>query len=301
MPEALAYASIAGVSPVVGLYAAPAGAARSTPRSAAPATSSSARCRRRRRCRRRPSPTSTTGGPDDVLAFTAVLALVTGVLALAAGLLRLGLPRQLHLRAGAQGLHHRPRPDDHHRPGAQAARHREGGGRLLRAAVGRDPPPRRHAGAARSPSASRRSPWSSGCGARARRARLARRRRLRCRRRGAVRPRRQGRRDRRRDRQRTPALGLPDGVGSDDYLRAAGAAAGIMLVGFAEGLGAAKTYAAREPLRDRRQPRAARARRGQPGQRVGQRHGRQRQPLEDRRQRLGGRPLAGVRARRRRC
>ncbi|HET9547584.1 MAG TPA: SulP family inorganic anion transporter, partial [Desertimonas sp.] len=43
-----------------------------------------------------------------------------------------------------------------------------------------------------------------------------------------------------------PELGTPDGVGFDDYLRAAGAAAGIMLVGFAEGLGAAKTYAARE-------------------------------------------------------
>ena len=43
-----------------------------------------------------------------------------------------------------------------------------------------------------------------------------------------------------------PSLGTPDGVGGDDYLRAAGAAAGIMLVGFAEGLGAAKTYAARE-------------------------------------------------------
>ena len=43
-----------------------------------------------------------------------------------------------------------------------------------------------------------------------------------------------------------PELGTPDGVGFNDYLRAAGAAAGIMLVGFAEGLGAAKTYAARE-------------------------------------------------------
>ena len=43
-----------------------------------------------------------------------------------------------------------------------------------------------------------------------------------------------------------PSLGLPDGVGADDFLRSAGAAAGIMLVGFAEGLGAAKTYAARE-------------------------------------------------------
>jgi high affinity sulfate transporter 1 len=42
-----------------------------------------------------------------------------------------------------------------------------------------------------------------------------------------------------------PAVGLPD-VKADDYLQVAPAAAGIMLVGFAEGLGAAKTYAARE-------------------------------------------------------
>ena len=43
-----------------------------------------------------------------------------------------------------------------------------------------------------------------------------------------------------------PSLGTPDGVGFDDYLASAWAALGIMLVGFAEGLGAAKTYAARE-------------------------------------------------------
>jgi high affinity sulfate transporter 1 len=42
-----------------------------------------------------------------------------------------------------------------------------------------------------------------------------------------------------------PSIGLPHGVGYSDYFQAAAAAAGIMLVGFAEGLGAAKTYAAR--------------------------------------------------------
>jgi len=41
-----------------------------------------------------------------------------------------------------------------------------------------------------------------------------------------------------------PALGPPD-VAAADYLKLAAAAAGVMLVGFAEGLGAAKTYAAR--------------------------------------------------------
>jgi hypothetical protein len=41
-----------------------------------------------------------------------------------------------------------------------------------------------------------------------------------------------------------PALGLPD-VAPRDYLTLAGASVGVMLIGFAEGLGAAKTYAAR--------------------------------------------------------
>jgi SulP family sulfate permease len=42
-----------------------------------------------------------------------------------------------------------------------------------------------------------------------------------------------------------PALGLPSGLGLDDYLALVGPAAGVLLVGFAEGLAAAKTYAAR--------------------------------------------------------
>ncbi len=41
-----------------------------------------------------------------------------------------------------------------------------------------------------------------------------------------------------------PALGVPE-VAAADYLALAPAAAGVMLVGFAEGLGAAKTYATR--------------------------------------------------------
>jgi SulP family sulfate permease len=42
-----------------------------------------------------------------------------------------------------------------------------------------------------------------------------------------------------------PAVELPD-VSLADYGRLAGSGVGVMLVGFAEGLGAAKTYAARE-------------------------------------------------------
>ena len=40
-----------------------------------------------------------------------------------------------------------------------------------------------------------------------------------------------------------PALGLPHGVGWRDYLSLFGPAIGVLLIGFAEGLGAAKTYA----------------------------------------------------------
>ena len=45
-----------------------------------------------------------------------------------------------------------------------------------------------------------------------------------------------------------PPFGLPD-VGLHGYLDLVGPAAGVMLVGFAEGLGAAKTYAAKAGLR----------------------------------------------------
>lgn len=43
-----------------------------------------------------------------------------------------------------------------------------------------------------------------------------------------------------------PSFGLPGGISWGDYGTLAGSAVGIMLVGFVEGLGAAKTYAARE-------------------------------------------------------
>ncbi|GAA3947391.1 SulP family inorganic anion transporter [Gordonia caeni] len=43
-----------------------------------------------------------------------------------------------------------------------------------------------------------------------------------------------------------PDLGLPAGVGFSDYLSLVVPAAGVVIIGFAEGLGAAKTYAAKE-------------------------------------------------------
>jgi sulfate permease, SulP family len=89
VPEALAYASIAGVSPVVGLYAAPPalilyalfGSSKHLvvgPMAATAALSAAAVA------------DLTTGGPSNFAAFTAMLAIATGVLALLAGLFRLG-------------------------------------------------------------------------------------------------------------------------------------------------------------------------------------------------------------------
>lgn len=43
-----------------------------------------------------------------------------------------------------------------------------------------------------------------------------------------------------------PALGLPDGLAVRDYLDLLGPAVGVLFIGFAEGLGAAKSYAAKE-------------------------------------------------------
>ena len=89
VPEALAYASIAGVSPVVGLYAAPAalifyaafGSSRhlvTGPMAATAALSAAA------------VGDLVAPGSDEFLQLTITLALVVGILALAAGLLRLG-------------------------------------------------------------------------------------------------------------------------------------------------------------------------------------------------------------------
>jgi high affinity sulfate transporter 1 len=89
VPESLAYATIAGVSPVVGLYAAPPalilyaafGSSRQLitgPMSATAALSAAAVA------------DLVTGGPQNFAAFTAMLAIVTGLLALLAGALRLG-------------------------------------------------------------------------------------------------------------------------------------------------------------------------------------------------------------------
>jgi sulfate permease, SulP family len=43
-----------------------------------------------------------------------------------------------------------------------------------------------------------------------------------------------------------PSVGVPEGLGFEDYLALAGAATGVLLLGFVEGLGPAKSYAARD-------------------------------------------------------
>ena len=89
VPESLAYASIAGVSPVIGLYAAPPalvlyallGSSRHLivgPMSATAALSAAAVAE------------FATQGQPEYVTLTAALAIVTGVVALVAGLLRLG-------------------------------------------------------------------------------------------------------------------------------------------------------------------------------------------------------------------
>src|SRR6476660_1831771 len=89
VPEALAYATIAGVSPVVGLYAAPGalilyaafGSSRhlvTGPMAATAALSAAAVAN------------LAAANPKDFLALTTTLALIVGGIALIAGLLRLG-------------------------------------------------------------------------------------------------------------------------------------------------------------------------------------------------------------------
>src|SRR3954465_1304025 len=89
VPEALAYATIAGVSPVVGLYAAPGalilyagfGSSRhlvTGPMAATAALSAAA------------VGDLAAGGSSEFVELTVTLALVVGIMALVAGLLRLG-------------------------------------------------------------------------------------------------------------------------------------------------------------------------------------------------------------------
>ena len=211
------------------------------------------------------------------------------------------VPRQLHLRAGAQGLHRRPRADDHRRPAAEAVRRREGGGDFFEKLWDCLGNLGDTSGLTLAGRRSARSRSCSGCGG-SRPACPARWSPSRW----ASRWSSCSRLDDHgveivgHDRQR-PAVVRPAGRELRRLRpRSRPGRSGVMLVGFAEGLGAAKTYAAREHYEIDAEPRADRARRGEPRRRPVERHGRQRQPLQDRRQRRRPARDAALGARRRR-
>gem|GEM_PF-4509888 len=133
VPEALAYASIAGVSPVVGLYAAPAalvfyaafGSSRHLVAGPMAATAALRGHGGRVRKRRGRLPRDDLGAGDHGRHRGPGRRRAPA-----------GFSRQLHLRAGAERLHRRPRPDDHGRATTQAGRRRRDRRGLLRAALG---------------------------------------------------------------------------------------------------------------------------------------------------------------------
>ena len=152
VPEALAYATIAGVSPVVGLYAAPGalilyaafGSSRHLvvgPMSATAALSAAAVAEFASRAR---AVRDADGGAGRH----------RGIVGGRSRPLAPRLRRKLHLRARVEGVHRRPRADDHGRAGAEAVRGREGRRKLLREDLGPD----------RASSATRGGRrWPSGC------------------------------------------------------------------------------------------------------------------------------------------
>ena len=145
VPQALAYASIANVSPVVGLYAAPGalllyaalGSSRVLvmgPMAAAAALSAATVAdlapvgdQAFARAHRRPGHNGRRRRPDRGPAAPR-------------------LPGRVHQPSRAQGPDHRPRAHDHHRPTAEAARDQRRARRLLRADLAPRHPPRRHTG-----------------------------------------------------------------------------------------------------------------------------------------------------------
>ncbi len=245
VPEALAYATIAGVSPVIGLYAAPPallfyamfGSSRHLvvgPMSATAALSAAAVA------------DLATGGPNDFLAFTGVLAIMTGVIAILAGVLRLGFLANFISEPVLKGfiiglaltiiigqvpkLFGVPKSDGDFFEQLWGVIRHLGDTQWRTFAIG--------ASSLAVVLALRR--WAPVVPASlvavilgvvlvklfdldAKGVEIV------------------GHID-----SGLPRLGLPKGRDIADYLSAAGAAAGVMLVGFAEGLGAAKTYASRE-------------------------------------------------------
>src|SRR5512132_4381048 len=291
VPEALTDASIAGLSPVVGLYAAPGalllyaafGSSRHLvvgPMSATAALSAAAAA---------DVATPSTAG---FVAHTAALAITTGLLALAAGLLRLGFLASFISEPVLKGfiiglaltIIAGQLPDLFGVQGAAGTSSRSSGTCWPAWARPARPPGRRPGLAGPGAGAAPLRPDGArvaGGGAGRDRGRMA------------ARPGRPRRRDRRGDPQR-PAGAGPAGRGRG-RLPEAGLGRRRGDAGrLRRGPGGGQDVRGRPPLRGRRQPGAARPRRGQPGRRPVQRHGGQRQPLQDGRQRVRRGQVAGL-------
>ena len=294
VPEALAYAGIAGVSPVVGLYA---GAGRAdllrrvrfveAPRRRADGGDGGAVGRRhgRHRGSQRWRRRATDHRPRDH----------HRVLRSGRRPRPAGLPRVVHLGAGAEGVHHRPRPHDHRGPAPAHLRRPGYRRRLLREGVGPDRQPGRDArldprrgnGVARArarpaPVRTARPGLVGGGGGRDRG-------------RPAARARGQGRRDRRTDPVRAP-LGGPPRRGLVRLHRPGQLRHRHPPGGVRRRARRGQDLRDEGALPDRPQPGADRPRCGQPRRRPQLRHGRGRLAVEDRRERIRGGPNPSRRA-----
>ena len=90
-----------------------------------------------------------------------------------------------------------------------------------------------------------------------------------------------------------PDFGLPDAGGLPAYLDLAGPAVGVLIVGFAEGLGRGEDLRGQGGVPDLGQPGAGRPGRSQPRVRAVRRDGGQRKPVQDRGERCRRRPVPG--------
>jgi hypothetical protein len=126
VPQALAYAGIAGVPVQNGLYVMPLavvgyvllGSSRHlyVGPSATVATLSASTVA---------LVAAGSTGSADYIALTCALTLMVGVIYIAGGLARMGFVARFFARPGARGLHRRARPLHRHRPAAEGGGHRE--------------------------------------------------------------------------------------------------------------------------------------------------------------------------------
>ena len=255
VPESLAYATIAGVPPVVGPVRGGAGAGALRGARELPAPGGRPDVGDRGAVGRRSSAPSSPPAATRYVALTTALALVTGVVGGGRRAGPAGVPRLVHLRAGAEGVHRRAGADDRGRAAPKLFGVEGGEGDFfaklwhLLTSLGPDRARRRWPSALLSLvvvlGLRRWLPLVPGSlvvvllG-------IAAVAVLDLDQRGVaiVGPIQSG----------LPTLGLPAGLASDDYLALVGPAAGVLLVGFAEGLGGGEDVRRPGRLRHRRQP-----------------------------------------------